>query len=1209
MPVSPRDFALWAAATGNKYPQTAEEKMSAAPHAYDFVKNLGKTSSNAPGSRVGGRIIYNQPISAQFADDNSGFHSPVTPDNNVPKVAGTLNNTMTGEHYDNQLRDTQEDNARSNNLVRNLGRAALATGVLAGGAILATRPEARQAVRSAIDTAQHQASNIGNRISDFLGGLGVSRPVDNEIIHNTGDVTPPTTGQRYQQERIPNAVQEMQVAKGANVGTPEKTTVPTTTASTSVKPVTESKIISTSQTFSPREEDEYVPNIPNPYDLYGPGFKYAFGYAPKEIIEARRAINKGEPNPLAGKPLVNSFTGEIRNPLLSVPGYAEAFPEKIGPSTSQYNKPYQAATEQLLRAAESIRSREPYQMEIPGVGATLMALRSKETGVTPEDVRVYQPPAPSKIGPSTTQYSLLHTTPDPWTGEYTPAVSTSSQQTSDLNPTVGGISRIAGGTKFAHSPEWLKQHQSRGSGGFEFFPGEEGKYVSSVRESPILTTRTGTGEFVHHAEAPAPKLGGKSFVRIAGEGAPKETVTVEQPIYPGELGPAEQRDVTGAFVTPKVTRLAGARDIEAAIATHGAQGVYPEGPYSSSVSGEEYAPASEIWRQSSTIDPRIVTAGEQSVLGKIQGYLGGKTGWAEQAKQQREIARQERLAQTAPKVAAFQSEIEEKPYENSAIELSPEIKPSNLDPDKKQKALTFLKQALNLYQITEDPEIMDAAVKGALPLNVSLPGGETVPTKTFFKPFGVVGAGKPSAERFMETNPTQVQALENIVIGKQTTLNNVKAGILKQFGKGPTDKITSNMFNALPQSQRKVLLDAHNAVVEETTRLNQAKDMPILYSIPEEIQQGTKMAPIVSQTTGDVVGMSAVPAERSISTSELYRMRASGGAGRQEVGGVGRRREALETEHGHVRSGSPVHLETVLYRNKDTGEILTADDVGLAEIAYGTVTPISGETVEPQRILGKEGRTYKGISADVINRASFDPAERQRILEAFPQAATPEGLIYSPSALESPGGGLKAYKTPSFFVNKANEAGLSVHDFANEVLSNPSQHTKGTLKIAAETKASFKPTPAPGSARAQKIASLVASAEALKATGAGAAAAPTEYRTRLENLTRRTPTPAEQSTWRSRVHAGIWGDPNDLQTSSAAQTIALEPATTVIHHAFQPTQLTLPGAGIAPQIRSTPALEEAVATEKYMGTRPGQNLRAAMQKALSKAATYQPALF
>lgn len=376
MPVSPRDFALWAAATGNKYPQTPEEKMAAAPHAYDFAKNLGKTSASAARTRVGGNIVFNQPVSTQFADDNSVLQSPVTPDNNIPKVAGTLDNTMTGEQYDNQLRDTQEDNARNNNVVRNLGRAALATGLVAGGAILASSPEARQAVRGAVDTAQQQASNIGSRISSFLGGIGVPRPVDSEIIQNSGDVTPPTTGQRYQQEQVPSGVQAVQAAKGANVGTPEKTIVPTTTASTGVKPVTESEIISTSQTFAPRET----------------------GFGSQALAD-----------------------------------YEKAMP----PSEALQEARRQAATAQLQRAAETVRSQDPYQLELPGVKGTLMSLRAKDVGVAPEEAGTYQAPVASKLGPTTTQYSLLHATPEPWSGEYTPAVETTTQQTADLKPSVG----------------------------------------------------------------------------------------------------------------------------------------------------------------------------------------------------------------------------------------------------------------------------------------------------------------------------------------------------------------------------------------------------------------------------------------------------------------------------------------------------------------------------------------------------------------------------------------------------------------------------------------------------------------------------------------------------------------------------------------------------------------------------------------------------
>lgn len=377
MPVSPRDFALWSAATGNRYPQTAEEKAAAAPEVYDFVRNIGKAGVNAPGARVGGRIVFEQPISAQNADDNSVFHSPVTPDNNIPKVAGTYSNTMTGEHYDNQQRDLVEDNKRANNIVDYVGKTALAAGLTAAGVALATNPAARSAVRSAMDSAQHQAESVGSRISSFLGNLGASRVTDSEFIQNTGDVTPSTTAQNYKQSEIPTSVQAMQVAKGSNVGTPERSVVPTTTEAVSVKPITESDIITSTQSFSPKET----------------------GYRSSALAE-----------------------------------YEQAVP----PSEALQSARRQAATEQLVRAAESIRSQEPYQPDLPGINTTLMALQSKDVGIDPQKAGLYQSPAePPKLGPTTEQLQLITQTPDPWTGQYTPTVATVSEQTADLSPSVG----------------------------------------------------------------------------------------------------------------------------------------------------------------------------------------------------------------------------------------------------------------------------------------------------------------------------------------------------------------------------------------------------------------------------------------------------------------------------------------------------------------------------------------------------------------------------------------------------------------------------------------------------------------------------------------------------------------------------------------------------------------------------------------------------
>ena len=111
MPVSPADFALWARATGNKYPETAEEKFAAAPHAYDYAKNVGRTGANTPGPRVGGNILYEHPAAVQNNAPNSLFNAPVTPDNRASKVAGTLDASLTSEHFQNE----EENEERINN--------------------------------------------------------------------------------------------------------------------------------------------------------------------------------------------------------------------------------------------------------------------------------------------------------------------------------------------------------------------------------------------------------------------------------------------------------------------------------------------------------------------------------------------------------------------------------------------------------------------------------------------------------------------------------------------------------------------------------------------------------------------------------------------------------------------------------------------------------------------------------------------------------------------------------------------------------------------------------------------------------------------------------------------------------------------------------------------------------------------------------------
>ena len=842
MPVSPADFALWARATGNRYPETAEEKLAAGPQAYSYAKNLTKTGGNAPSGRVNGSIFYSQPESVENSAPNSLFNSPITPDNRAPKVSGTIDSTLTSEHFQNDEEHEVSEHNQQHSLLSTLGKAALAAGTVAAGLAVARTPGGQQALQTAETTVKENAQNIGNRVSSFLGGLGGGRNVDPDVIRNSGDITPPTTGQRYNQQDVPAATQAVQIAKGAPTGSSLEATLPPTSESYSVKPVTESDVITSGQTFGPRSA-------------------YEGGSAALQNLE-------------------------------------QVLPSSEAVKTARV----ESAKQDLLSAAR--QGRGTYQMEIPGSGATLMALRSRESGVSPQDAGIYQAPETgSTISPTTEQYSLLSQTPDPWTGAYTPTAQATNvdQQTSALLPSV------------------------------------EPKAVTFTAAEPILYP-------VRHEEIAAPKLGGKSLVRTGG-GEQPATVRIERPFDPGAFATSGARDATNAFLKEKVQRLPGARDIEANIATQEAQGVAPLGRFSSLTSGEEYAPVLGD-RPSSMIDPRIVTAGGQRAAQEVTGDLG--LGGLLKTKQ---------------------------------------------DP----RGLTFLKQVTSLHDITQDPALLEAGAQGALPLNVTLPGGETVPTKSFFKPFGAVGAGEGS-------NLTQVQALEGNVIGKQTTLGNVKAGILNQFGLAPTEKITGEMFNALPQSQRKMLVNAHSELTNAQARLNSAKENQILYSIPENVLEGTKSAPIISQTSGEVVGMAAVPEEKTIATPEFYKMRAAGGAGRQEVGGVGRRREALTDSGLASAQGSPSDVTPVLYKHSGTGEILTADDISLADIAHGTVIPIRGTAVEPQRIMGREGRTFKGIAANVIDPASFDPSQRQALAEAYPERVSPEGLIYSAQAMERPTG-------------------------------------------------------------------------------------------------------------------------------------------------------------------------------------------------------------
>lgn len=178
MPVSPQDFALWSQHTGNPYPRTPAERMSLAPHVYEYTRNINQ-----------GRPM-------------SGVRK----------------------------------------LVDVAGKAALGLGALAGAAYLGQRflgddggsspPSPSDAD---ITTTAPQGPSIGQKVQSFLKGVDLDEgaptsnplPLDPDIDLGSvatggmggaipqGDVTPPTTAQTLNQGGVSAPTQAIQELKGS----------------------------------------------------------------------------------------------------------------------------------------------------------------------------------------------------------------------------------------------------------------------------------------------------------------------------------------------------------------------------------------------------------------------------------------------------------------------------------------------------------------------------------------------------------------------------------------------------------------------------------------------------------------------------------------------------------------------------------------------------------------------------------------------------------------------------------------------------------------------------------------------------------------------------------------------------------------------------------------------------------------------------------
>ena len=310
------------------------------------------------------------------------------------------------------------------------------------------------------------------------------------------------------------------------------------------------------------------------------------------------------------------------------------------------------------------------------------------------------------------------------------------------------------------------------------------------------------------------------------------------------------------------------------------------------------------------------------------------------------------------------------------------------------RVATVQQQAEAIFQATGDPGVIRSAYGEApgLPIRVTLPSGESVPTGNLYEAFAPVVNPKTGI-------PVTTSRGEKLQ-GALNMQGKIKARALEQLGVPSTYQPSQAELQTLDPRTKKLLGETAEAVKVAQAGLANAEANPLLYKLRPEVTQGIREVPVISQTTGEVVGSRVVPEVEGIPTSQYYQMRAAGGAGRQEVGGVGRRREALAAEGFTGPSGTALDTTPYLYRNIETGDVLTEGQFQQSGLPARAVVPMRGTAVEPQRIMGQEGRTFKGVSADVIDPRSFDPGALAQLAASTPEVLDPStGLAYSQQAM------------------------------------------------------------------------------------------------------------------------------------------------------------------------------------------------------------------
>ena len=353
MPVSPQDFDLWARLTGNEYPRNVHERAALAPEVHNFTRNLGRKG----GVRDISRISYDQPDAVAHPNADSLIQAPVTPDNRIPKVAGTHDQSLTSQHYESEQADHAVEQSRFRRAVDIAGKTALVAGGIAGGVALARNPTVQRAAQEAAGAINTHIGDVKTRVSDFLGGMmGNVRTPGMQVVEASGDVTPPTTGQRYSQDVIPSQTRLLQAASGAPPQVDLKDAV-------SKGIGTNATTIATSQNFSPelREPLDVTSTAAGSANLYRPGKEAE--YVPDVVNPLHPAFRRATPDVLAAR---SSGLGIIGGAPAS--GYSEGRP--ISTSTKNWIQQTESPaalgythTADPFTGEYTVRSNEPWTGE------------------------------------------------------------------------------------------------------------------------------------------------------------------------------------------------------------------------------------------------------------------------------------------------------------------------------------------------------------------------------------------------------------------------------------------------------------------------------------------------------------------------------------------------------------------------------------------------------------------------------------------------------------------------------------------------------------------------------------------------------------------------------------------------------------------------------------------------------------------------------